>query len=110
MSQTQVFDEGVVIKVLVTDIDSGAVVDLSAVTTKQVWIKPLDADTLKKTASFFTDGTDGIITYTTIADDLYIDGRWKVQGYYVTAGGDKVHTTVGYFDVMPNTDTDEDEE
>lgn len=40
-----------------------------------------------KTASFYTDGRDGIIQYTSKAGDIDSSGLWLMQGYIEIPGG-----------------------
>ena len=68
--------------------DGDVAVDLSAATTKEIKFKPPSGPTKVKSAIFLTDGTDGILTYTTIADDLDELGKWELQVHVVIAAGD----------------------
>ena len=74
-------------KFKITVKDGSSVVDISGATTKQLIFKKPGGTKLTKTAVFFTDGTDGIITYDTLSGDLDEDGMWKVQGYVVLSSG-----------------------
>ena len=65
--------------------DSDVVVNLSSATTKQIIFTKPDGTKLTKTASFLTDGTDGIIYYTTISGDLDTCGVWQSQASLVFA-------------------------
>ena len=56
---------------------------------------------LTKTASFYTDGSDGIIQYTTINGDLDTAGEWGVQAYIVSASG-TWHSDIIPMRVYPN--------
>lgn len=67
--------------------DNTTLVDISGATTKQLIFKKPSGDKLTKSASFYTDGTDGILTYTTVSGDLDEIGTWKLQGYVVLASG-----------------------
>lgn len=77
-------DIGTTFKVTITE--SGAVLNISGATTKEIKLQKPDGTTLTKTASFFTDGSDGIITYDSIDGDLSIKGLWKIQGSIVLTG------------------------
>lgn len=79
-------DVGTILRVSITD-DDGVIVDISTATTKQIILKKPDTSILTKTASFFTDGTDGILTYTLIAGDIDQVGRWQIEAYVVTPTG-----------------------
>ncbi len=80
----QVGDIGTVFEFPITD-DSG-ILDLTSATVKQIkFRKPkagtLPAETVVKTASFVTNGSDGLLKYTTVADDIDRKGTWSVQAY-----------------------------
>lgn len=88
-------------KFKITVKDGSSVVDISGATTKQLIFKKPGGTKLTKTAVFFTDGTDGIITYDTLSGDLDEDGMWKVQGYVVLSSG-TYHTDIHRFKVHRN--------
>ena len=81
--------------------DGTAIVDVSAATTKEIKLKGPTGVTKVKTASFLTDGIDGVITYNTVANDLDEIGLWEIQSRVVVAGGD-FHSDVGRFEVHAN--------
>ena len=64
-----------------------AILDVSGATTIQLVFKPPASASVTKTATFTTDGTDGQIEYTTIANDLSETGKWKLQAYVVLPSG-----------------------
>ncbi len=63
----------------ITVYDGSSTVDVSGATSKEILFLKPDATTLTKTAAFYTDGTDGIIQYTTITGDLDTVGGWQLQ-------------------------------
>ena len=65
--------------------ETGTVIDVSGASTKQIIFLPPSGTALTKTASFVTDGTDGKISYATIAGDMSENGRWEWQAKIVTA-------------------------
>ena len=65
-NEIHVGDIGTVFEVTVKDGED--VVDVSSATTRQLIFKSKDGAVLTKTAVLVTDGTDGKIKYTTIAD------------------------------------------
>ena len=83
----QVGDIGTIIRLTIED--GGTAVDVSSATTQQIILQsPTQGDAaVVKTSSFLTDGQDGIIQYTTVADDLDTAGRWTVQGKVVLSSG-----------------------
>lgn len=92
-------DIGTVLEV--TLYDSGVVVDISSATVKQFIFKKPDRTTATKAASFSTNGTDGKLRYTTIANDLDIAGDWELQVYVELLAG-KWKSDVGVFSVLSN--------
>ena len=59
--------------------DGNDIVDLSAATQKQILFLKPSTGTITGTASFLTDGTDGILTYTAVTGDLDETGDWFLQ-------------------------------
>jgi len=53
-------------------------------------------------ASYVTDGTDGMIQYFTIADDIDELGTWHVQAYLEWIGVWEGYSTVKSFNVLTN--------
>lgn len=70
-------DIGTVFEVTMKDCD--VVVDISLASVMQVIFKKPDKTVVPKTAVFKTDGTDGILQYTTVLDDLDQKGTWYIQ-------------------------------
>ncbi len=68
--------------------DGGVAVDVSsAVVTKDIKVKPPIGATKTFPATFKTDGTDGIIQYTTVVDDIDEEGEWSIQAFVVITAG-----------------------
>lgn len=61
--------------------DNGVIADVSSATVKQIKLQDEDGVTITRTANFYSDGTDGIVQYTTIDGDLDSTGMWKIQVY-----------------------------
>jgi len=77
MAEIHTYDIGTVFEVTLLDTD--VVVDIALATTKEIiFLKP-SGTSVTKTAEFKTTGSDGIIQYTTILDDLNEVGGWKIQ-------------------------------
>jgi hypothetical protein len=55
--------------------------DVSGVVTKLMTFHRPDGSTIQREAAFYTDGTDGVICYTTIAGDLNVSGAWRVLAH-----------------------------
>ena len=96
-------DVGTIIRITLKD--GSTVVDISATTTKQlIFGKPCGAASVTKTASFYTDGTDGILQYTTESGFLDTIGIWTVEAYIEFGGGtQKWHSDISEFNVYKIT-------
>jgi len=77
-------------KVYLNDIGTGfrgtfkeddTAVDISAAVTKTIKFEKPDGTTMLKVGSFVTDGTDGLLEYKSIDNDLDTSGNWRIQGY-----------------------------
>ena len=85
-NEIRVGDIGTQFKVTIKD--GTSVVDISSATsTKQIILKKPDGTKLTNTATFFLDGTDGIMYYSTVDGDLDVPGVWKLQGKVVITAG-----------------------
>jgi len=93
-------DIGVVFSVTVKDSDDDAV-DISASVVKEFYfLKPSDV-VLTKAAAWGSDGSDGVLQYTTIAGDINEAGRWRLQAHISDASSD-LKTNIVNFDVYGN--------
>lgn len=81
--------------------DGTSAVNVSSASAKQLVFVSPDGTRLVKTASFYTDGTDGIITYTTVDGDINAIGIWTLQGI-VTIGTGVFHSDIKNFKVERN--------
>jgi hypothetical protein len=95
MANPRVGDTGTVFRLTVRDQD-GVIVDLSAATSKTLAFGRPDGTSFSRTAAFLTDGTDGIIQYTTSGSDLDQVGPWLVEGHVSLPSG-SWGTTQGQF-------------
>ena len=93
-------DVGTVFKITIKDQD-GSVVDVSSASVKQIWLGKPKGGKLTKTAEFDTDGTDGVIKYTSISGDLNVTGTWEIQAHVTTPAG-TWHSTIDTFEVKNN--------
>tara|TARA_R110000744_G_scaffold104065_5_gene199328 strand:- start:338 stop:649 length:312 start_codon:yes stop_codon:yes gene_type:complete len=93
-------DIGTVFKVTIKD--GSEVVDISSSTTKQLIFKKPSGEKLEKAASYFTNGSDGIITYSTLDGDLDEEGMWKLQGKIILSGGNTFNTDLKSFKIHRN--------
>ena len=95
-TDVRVDDIGIAFKITIVDCD--VPVNISAVSTKQILFYKPDGTVLTKTASFFTDGTDGILTYATVAGDLNAPGFWRIEAYIVL-GASQYYSEIARFRV-----------
>ncbi len=88
-------------KLSMTVMDSGSVVDLSTSTAKSIVIKKPDGTSTSYTATFETDGTDGIVYYNCATSDLDIHGIYQIQAHIVF-GSRTFRSTIESFRVFCN--------
>lgn len=96
-------DYGQVMKITFIDVDTDAAADISgyATTLQMVFTSPSGTVTAK-TATFNTDGTDGIIKYTVESAFINAAGKWKVRGR-VASGSAELTTEERFFNVLADT-------
>lgn len=63
-----------------TVLDNGTVVDISTASNVYMIMKKPDQTTETKTAGFYSDGTDGKMSYVIASGDLDQAGNYKIQG------------------------------
>ena len=107
-SEFHLGDVGNVIRLTITE--DGSAQDISTVTTKTLRFRTPRGNFIEKTASFYTNGTDGKIQYTTEAgffdaNDPRLAGDWQVQAYLAGLGAFTGHSTIAHFTVLPNLNT-----
>jgi hypothetical protein len=83
-SEIHALDYGTELRITVKD--DGVVVDISAATVTDFLIRKPDGSLLTVAADFYTDGTDGVLTYTTVEGDTDTVGLYKFQAK-ITLGG-----------------------
>ena len=64
----------------------GTAVDISTYVTKQFILRDPDKVATVKTASFDSDGSDGILKYVIQDGDIDAVGNWSVQARIIKAG------------------------
>lgn len=97
--EVRVGDIGTILEVTLTE--DGAAVNISTATTIEIKLKPPEAATKTKTATFSTDGSDGKIRYITISGDIDEEGQWRIQGHVILPTGEW-HSAIGKFVVEGN--------
>jgi hypothetical protein len=94
-------DVGTIFRLTITEDDDTTAVDVSTASTKKFYFLKPDGTKINKTAEFNTDGTDGKLKYTGVANDISVAGRWQVQAY-VEIGTAKYYSTKATFSVQSN--------
>jgi hypothetical protein len=70
--------------------------------TAKVWkVKRPDGTSYTSTATFDSDGTDGVANYTVQSGELTLEGWYTIQGTFTWPSG-VWHTDYGKFKVLPN--------
>ncbi len=82
-------------------LEKGVTLDISLATVKEIKFRKPDRSSVTMTGVFVTDGTDGLIQYTTVADDLDQTDDWEIQGFVRDAVGEW-HSEKGEFKVYGN--------
>lgn len=99
-NEIHVSDIGTVFEATIKDDET--VVDISsALVTKNLIFKNAAGTSKTKAGSFTTDGTDGLLRYVTVADDLDDAGKWQVQANIVLTTG-TWSSSIYKFDVFAN--------
>lgn len=81
-------DVGTSIQLTIKNRQTGAVIDLSTLTAATFTFQRVaDSSEFTRTASLYTDGTDGVLEYVTVAGDFDVAGKWKVQPSYTLSSG-----------------------
>ena len=99
-ASVHVGDFGTILEVTVKD-QADVIVDLSGTTLKTIDVIDPDGNRATKTAAFKTDGTDGILKYTTVANDIDESGEWRLQAF-VRFGSGEWYSTQSSFNVEPS--------
>ena len=92
-------DIGTIFRVTVQD--STTAVDISGASTKNIVLQKPSGTKVTAAGSFQTDGTDGVLQYTSTGGVIDTVGNWRIQVYLVLAAG-TWYTDVGNFYVHPN--------
>ena len=81
-------DIGTSIRLTIRNSVTNAIVDLSTMSSAIFTFERPDNTSFEVTdVQLYTDGTDGVLEYLTVADDLNQAGRWRVQPTYTMPSG-----------------------
>ena len=78
-----------------------SVIDISGASTLQMIFEKPSGSTMTKTATLYSDGTDGKMQYATVSGDLDETGSWRVQAY-IALDTWQGKTDMYTFEVHPN--------
>lgn len=70
---------GIAIELTAKDKDDASVLDISAYNTLTVIMQAPGGDSVERTGSFVTDGTDGKVEFTPQSGDFSEEGEYKYQ-------------------------------
>lgn len=85
-------------------IDSAqSAIDISGYTTLTILLQDESGTTSELSASFVTDGSDGLIAYSSTASTFSTSGTYRIQGK-VSDGTTTIRSNVATFQVLPNLD------
>jgi len=93
-------DIGTVFRLTIVD-ELEVPVNISAATTTDIRFQKPDDTSVDKSAAFTTDGTDGLIQYVSILDDLDMSGKWRIQAHIITPVGEW-RSEIEVFNVLEN--------
>ncbi len=102
--EIHVGDVGTVFTITLQDcsVDPAVPVDLTAATTIEIiFQKPPDTKVTQTGVVVNSPGTDGVIKYTSVENDLDKSGTWKIQARVVFPTGEW-KSSVDEFTVYPN--------
>jgi hypothetical protein len=66
--------------------------DISGATSKKISFQSPAGTSVERDADFVNDGSDGLLSYSTVADDFNAAGKWYLQGHVVLADGSEFHS------------------
>lgn len=98
-SEIHVGDIGTIFRITIKDGD--AIVDVSSVDSKIIYLQKPSGTTLTKTATLYTNGTDGVIQCVAENGDLDEAGTWQIQAK-IDFGTDVFNTNIDKFKVLRN--------
>lgn len=96
-------DVGTILRATVKDGDNA--VNVSTASVKKFKFKKPNGDFSAVDAAFFTDGSDGILQYTSLAATFDQTGSWSVQAYVEFASEAKNHSDRYEFTVYGNNES-----
>lgn len=93
---------GTIFRITIKDCETDDIVNVSGCDTKEIIFTKPTGTKVTKTAAYYTDGSDGIIQYATVAGDLDEVGVWQMQAHVVIGAGSDWYTEIDTFRVNKN--------
>jgi len=100
MKSIHLYDIGVVFKAKVVDEDNNTL-NISTLQSGSLTFKRPDDTKFNVSGHLYTDGSDGIIAYTSASNDINMAGLWSLQGQ-VLFSGQMYYTDISDFRVERN--------
>lgn len=103
--EIHVNDIGTVFEITIKECNAQGVeviVDLSTATIKKICFRKPNKSILTVDAIFKTNGSDGIIQYVSVANDLDIPGTWAKQAFVAFPAAGSWRSTLVDFEVVSN--------
>jgi len=103
MSKPQIhqYDVGIQFKVSLVDSTTGLARDASGAQSIQIVFQKPSRSYMTKTGHFLTDGSDGIVFYTSTSNDLDEIGFYRIQVFLFYNDG-AIRSEIGSFRVLRN--------
>ncbi len=76
-------------------------INLATATAQHIVFQKPSGEVITRDTTFVTDGTDGVVSYVTVADDLDEPKNWKYQ-FYVAMPSGEWHSDIHKFKVYSN--------
>tara|TARA_B100000745_G_C19786294_1_gene257842 strand:- start:62 stop:373 length:312 start_codon:yes stop_codon:yes gene_type:complete len=102
MAANEIHVDDIGTKFIVTVKDDTSVINVSGATTKEIVFKKPSGTKVTAAASFESDGTDGVLSYTTTGTELDETGTYKIQAHVVLSAGNDFHSDISTFKVYRN--------
>jgi hypothetical protein len=101
MAAGEIHYEDIGVQFLITLKDGDDIVDISSANPSQIKFHKPNGNVVTKTASLYTDGSDGKLYYVASSGDIDQVGNWKIQAY-VGLGPYRFSSDIARFVVYPN--------
>lgn len=110
VDQLHINDVGTSLEFLMKECEAdgtSSVVNITDSTARTVRFQKPDGTTFDRAGVIFTggtngDGTDGIVQYITVANDIDTIGRWKMQAIISFPDGSTFHSSIVQIKVLDN--------